>query len=412
MTAGRHLVVVGASLAGLRTVESARRAGHDGPVTLVGAEPHLPYDRPPLSKQLLAAGADHETVLRPYRDVAALADLDVALHLGSPATALDLVARTVRVGREALAWDDLVVATGSRARTLAVPGADATGVVVLRTRDDALVLRAALDDGTRVVVVGAGFVGLEVASAVRTRAADVVVLEASPQPLARSVGPEAADLLLALARDSGVDLRTGVDVAAFETHDGRVSGVRLGDGTVVEAGLVVVGVGAEPATGWLEGSGLALDDGVLVDPTLRASDPHVWAAGDVARVRGGDGGRRAEHWTNAHEQGLLAGANVTAAARGEPLRDHVTVPYVWSDLHGAKVQLLGTARGADRTEVLGGPDGPWLVLYGRGDVLVGVLGRDVAGRVMKFRPLLVRGASYDEALEQARSKPLPRREQA
>lgn len=409
MTAGRHLVVVGASLAGLRAVESARRAGHDGPVTLVGAEPHLPYDRPPLSKRLLAAGSDHETTLRPYRDEAALAELGVTLRLGSPATALDLTARTVHLGDGSLTWDDLVVATGSRARLLTVPGADADGVVVLRTRDDALAVRAALDDDTTVVVVGAGFVGLEVASAVRARGASVVVLEASPHPLARSVGPEAADLLVALVRDSGVDLRTGVDVTAFETRDGRVSGVRLGDGTVVEAGLVVVGVGAEPATEWLRSSGLVLEDGVVVDPTLRASDPHVWAAGDVARVREPAGSRRTEHWTNAHEQGLLVGANVVAAARHEPLRDHVTVPYVWSDLHDAKVQLLGTARDADRTEVLGAADGPWLVLYGRDDLLTGVLGRDVAGRVMKFRPLLVRGASYDDALDLARSKPLPTR---
>lgn len=406
---GRHLVVVGASLAGLRAVEGARRAGHDGPVTLVGAEPHLPYDRPPLSKQLLAPDGDPETALRPYRDEAALAELGVTLRLGSPATGVDLAGRTVRVGDDDVPYDDLVVATGSHARTLDLEGADAAGVVVLRTRDDAVAVRSALDGGERVVVVGAGFVGLEVASAVRARGAEVVVLEASPQPLARSVGPEAADLLVALTRDSGVDLRTGVSVSAFATRDGRVSGVRLDDGTVVEAGLVVVGVGAAPATGWLEGSGLALDDGVVVDPTLRSSDPDVWAAGDVARVRDADGTRRVEHWTNAHEQGLLVGANVVAAAREEPLRDHVTVPYVWSDVHDARVQLLGTARDADRTEVLGAADGPWLVLYGRGDMLTGVLGRDVAGRVMKFRPLLVRGAGFDEALEQARSKPLPTR---
>lgn len=406
---GRHLVVVGASLAGLRAVEGARRAGHDGPVTLVGAEPHLPYDRPPLSKQLLAPDGDPETALRPYRDEAALAELGVTLRLGSPATGVDLAGRTVRVGDDDVPYDDLVVATGSHARTLDLEGADAAGVVVLRTRDDAVAVRSALDGGERVVVVGAGFVGLEVASAVRARGAEVVVLEASPQPLARSVGPEAADLLVALTRDSGVDLRTGVSVSAFATRDGRVSGVRLDDGTVVEAGLVVVGVGAAPATGWLEGSGLALGDGVVVDPTLRSSDPHVWAAGDVARVRDADGTRRVEHWTNAHEQGLLVGANVVAAAREEPPRDHVTVPYVWSDVHDARVQLLGTARDADRTEVLGAADGPWLVLYGRGDMLTGVLGRDVAGRVMKFRPLLVRGAGFDEALEQARGKPLPTR---
>lgn len=398
-----HLVVVGASLAGLRAVEAARKAGHEGLVTLVGAEEHLPYDRPPLSKQLLAPGAGDPA---PYRSETELRELGVELRLGSPATALDTAARTVTVGGHDLAYDALVVATGATPRVL--PGALLRGVVTLRTRDDALALRAALDAGVPVAVVGAGFVGLEVASAVRSRGAEVTVLEASPHPLARTVGAEAADLLLALTRDSGVDLRTGVTVAGFDEVDGEVSGVRLGDGSRVPARLVVVGIGAAPAVDWLVGSGLALDDGVVVDATLAAVDG-VWAAGDVARVRGpgDDTGRRVEHWTNAHEQGLLAGANAVAGLRGEPAREHVTVPYVWSDVHGAKVQLLGHAQGADRTEVLGTPAGPWLVLYGRDGAFTGVLGRDLPGRVMKFRPLLARGAGFDDALEQARSKPLP-----
>ncbi|WP_030485489.1 NAD(P)/FAD-dependent oxidoreductase [Nocardioides aequoreus] len=397
-----HLVVVGGSLAGLRAAEAARAAGHEGPVTLVGAEEHLPYDRPPLSKQLLAPGGTTEHA--PLRTEEQLDALGVTLRLGAAATALDTAARQVVVGDAGLSYDALVVATGATPRTLPCALSRPRGVQVLRTRDDALALRRALDAGARTVVVGAGLVGLEVATAVRDRGAPVTVVELTEQPLARVAGP-AAGLLVGLVRSAGIDLRVGTGVRALEQHHGTLTGVRLDDGSRLPADLLVVGIGAAPATAWLAGSGVEVDDGVLCDATLSTSAPGVWAAGDVARV-----GRRTEHWTAAHEQGRLAGANAAAWLRGEPQGELDGTPYVWSDLCGSKVQLLGETDGADAFEVVDGPDGtdgPWLALHGREGRLVGVLARDLPGRVMKFRRLLGT-ATLEEARALATSRPLPR----
>ncbi|HWH27989.1 MAG TPA: FAD-dependent oxidoreductase [Mycobacteriales bacterium] len=394
------LVVVGASLAGLRAVEAARRAGFDGPLVLVGAEPHLPYDRPPLSKAWLAAGPAPEVPT--YRPRADLDELGVELRLGTPASGLDVDAREVLLDGERLRYGALVVATGAAARTL--PGEQPDGVHVLRTVDDARDVRAGLERGARTVVVGAGFIGSEVASAARARELPVTVVEAAPAPLVRAVGPTAAPLLTALHGRAGTDLRCGAGVAGFEQHGGRVTGVRLDDGGVLPADLVVVGVGAAPCTGWLDGSGLAVDDGVVCDGALRAA-PGVFVAGDVARVRDGDRDLRVEHWTSAAEQGALAGANAVASTAGEPLRTASPVPYFWSDVYGSRVQLVG--RPTDDTELLGAEDGPWLVLYRDGDRLAGALGLDLPGRIMKFRALVARGAGIDDAHELVRAAPLP-----
>ncbi|MCW2817486.1 MAG: ferredoxin reductase, partial [Marmoricola sp.] len=196
-------------------------------------------------------------------------------------------------------------------------------------------------------------------------------------------------------------------VDRLRAEAGHVREVFLADGTTLPADLVVTGVGASPTTGWLEGSGLDVEDGVVTDATLTSSVPGVLAAGDVARVRHGDHDRRVEHWTAAAEEGVLAGANAVAHLRGEEPRRLATVPYFWSELFGSKMQMLGEAHGADRVEVLGDAGGPWLVLLGRGDVLSGVLSRDLPGRIMKFRPLLASAAPYADALALARSKPLP-----
>jgi NADPH-dependent 2,4-dienoyl-CoA reductase/sulfur reductase-like enzyme len=383
------LVVVGASLAGLRAVEGARRAGWQGRIVLVGAEEHLPYDRPPLSKAWLAPG--DEPAVPVYRDRDALDELGVELPLGTPATGLDLDSREVLLDDVRLGFSALVVATGAAARTLPAPD----GVHVLRTVEDARAVRAGLDAGARTVVVGAGFIGSEVASAARARGLPVTVVEAAEAPLARVCGGPAAELLTGLHARAGTDLRCGTGVSSFDEQEGRVTGVRLVDGTVLPADLVVVGIGAAPATSWLAGSGLVLDDGVVVDPCLQAA-PAVFAAGDLARVQRPDGSSlRLEHWTSAQEQGATAGANAAALLAGGPERPWTGVPYFWSDLYGSKVQRVGLSTG--EPEVLGDPDGAWAALYRDGDRLTGALTLDLPGRVMKLRAVVARGGSVDDA---------------
>jgi len=343
-----RFVVVGASLAGLRAVEAARKAGHTGPITLVGAEEHLPYDRPPLSKAFLAGGPEPEV---PHHKTAdELAALDVDLRLGAPATGLDLEAREVVLDGERLPYDALVIATGASARHL--PGERLPGVHTLRTLDDARAVRAGLDAGARTVIVGAGFIGSEVASAAHARGLPVTVVEGAPVPLVRAVGEHAAPLCAALHDRYGTDLRCGVGVAALE-GDGRVETVVLTDGTRLPADLVVVGIGATPATEWLEGSGLGLDDGVLCDATLATAAPGVYAAGDVARWTSPVTGRpvRVEHWTSAADQGALAARNALAP---DAASQCTGVPYFWSDWYGHKLQMVGEHT-CDEVEVVGEP---------------------------------------------------------
>lgn len=391
-----HLVVVGASLAGLRAVESARKAGHDGPVTLVGAERHLPYDRPPLSKAYLDDAPEPDPT---FRTGAVLRDeLRVDLRLGAAATGLDPKARVVGFGDGAeLGYDALVVATGGAARPL--PGAEGVaGVHTLRTVDDAAAVRAALDAGARTVVVGAGFIGSEVASGARKRGLPATVVEALPVPLVRSVGEDMGHACAALHRAHGTDLRCGVTVEGLDTTAGRVTGVRLSDGTTVPADLVVVGIGVAPGTGWLEGSGLELHDrdrGVVADATLRAADG-VYAAGDVVHFPNAlfdDELMRLEHWTTAAEQGALAARNALDPAHATPLG---TVPYFWSDWYGSRIQFVGVPR-AEEIRVID-PGERFLALYRRGDRLVGTITIDRPTQIMKYKRLIAQRASWTDAL--------------
>ncbi|WP_326830119.1 FAD-dependent oxidoreductase [Streptosporangium sp. NBC_01810] len=393
MSSGRHLVVVGASLAGLRAVEAARRSGFDGRITLIGAEPHLPYDRPPLSKTFLD-GED----LPPFRGEEVLREeLGVELALGAAATALDIGARTVRAGEREFGYDALVIATGAGARALPRTGG-LRGVHTLRTRDDALAVRRALDAGARTVVVGAGFIGSEVASAARKRGLDVTIVEALPTPLVRAVGETMGGACAALHARGGTELRCGVGVSAVE-GDGRVERVRLSDGTVLAADLVVAGIGAVPATGWLAGSGLTLDDGVVCDETLFTGAPGVYAAGDVARWHNPLFGRhmRLEHWTSAAEQGAVAARNALDPADAKP---YSTVPYFWSDWYGARIQFVGVPV-TDEVRVVDGDlaGERFVALYRAGDRLVGALTLNGQPQVMKYRGLIMRGASWAEGLE-------------
>jgi NADPH-dependent 2,4-dienoyl-CoA reductase/sulfur reductase-like enzyme len=294
------------------------------------------------------------------------------------------------------------VATGARPRTL--PGTpDLPGIHVLRTLDDCLAIRAELESSPRVVVVGAGFIGAEVAATCRRRHLDVTVLEALPSPMVRGLGPMLGDALAGMHREHGVDLRTGVGVAGFEGVD-RVERVSLDDGTRVDADLVVVGVGVRPETAWLEGSGLALDNGVVCDETLRAASGVV-AAGDVCRWPNPlfDGElMRLEHWTNAAEQGVAAGqrllADEDAAVAFAP------VPFVWSDQYDVKIQVAGHVRGDDRVEVVDGSleELRFVAAVGRGGRLVGAVAFSRPRVLMQYRRLIAERTSYEDALAFAR----------
>lgn len=385
------LVVVGASLAGLRAVEAARKSGYDGSVILVGAEAHLPYDRPPLSKAFLDAGTD--TAATTLRTEDELRDLDVELRLGTPASALDPIARQVCLGGDTLTYQGLVIATGAQARGL--PGEQLPGVHALRTVDDARQIRDGLDAGARTVIVGAGFIGSEVAAAARKRALPVTLVEAAELPLIRAVGQQMAGACTALHARHGTELRCGVGVSALQ-GDSRVERVVLSDGTVLPADLVVVGIGATPATDWLQGSGLTLDDGVVCDQTLRAHDG-VYAAGDVARWHNPLFGTsmRLEHWTSAAEQGAVAARNALAP---QAATSYSTVPYFWSDWGTDKLQMVGISD-ADEVTLIGSvEDERWLALYRRGDRLIGALTLNLPGKIMKYRALITRHASWTDAL--------------
>ena len=401
------LVVVGGGLAALRAVETARREGHTGRVVLVCGEDRTPYDRPPLSKAVLDGTAEAGA----FRTAASLRnELDVDLRLGVRASSLDVAAR--RVGLEdgtTVDYDALVIATGSLPRPFA--GDDLDGVRHLRTAADAEAVRAGLEAGARTVVVGAGFIGAEVASAARARGLPVTVLEAAPTPLVRSVGPEVGDLVAGLHRAAGTDLRLGTGVAGLVegARRGRVVGVRLQDGEVLPADLVVLGVGVAPATSWLAGSGLALHDdgGVLCEATLATSVPGVWAAGDVAHAPNPllDGDlMRLEHWTNAAEQGAAAARHALDPAAALAL---APVPYFWSFCYGRRLQMVGTAR-ADEVTLLEAQPGSAevakvaaLALYRRGDRLVGALALDGPRVVMTFRRRIADRGSYADALAAA-----------
>jgi NADPH-dependent 2,4-dienoyl-CoA reductase/sulfur reductase-like enzyme len=397
-----HLVVVGGSLAGLRAVEAARRAGFSGRITLVGAEEDPPYDRPPLSKEFLTA--NEPPALVPLCDPAALREqLQVDVRLGVTATALDAAGRTVWLGAQAVPYTSLVIATGATPLTL--PGTELLdGVCTLRSAQDARRIRAALRPGIRLVVVGAGFIGSEVASAARQRGASVTIVEAQPFPLRQPVGAEMGPILGDLHARNGTELRCGAAVEKFE-GSGKVEAVRLADGSRIDADLVVVGIGVKPNSGWLLGSGLTLGDGVECDETLQTSSPGVYAAGDVASWPNpfAAARMRLEHWTAAAEQGSVAGRH---AANPLGARAYATVPYFWSDWYGKRIQLAGVATGAEEVATVAGDRGSesFLVLYRRGDRLIAALGLDQRAQMVRYRLMLSKGTSWNEAMEYARSR--------
>jgi NADPH-dependent 2,4-dienoyl-CoA reductase/sulfur reductase-like enzyme len=389
------IVVAGASLAGLRVAEQLRRRGHQGPVTVVGEELHSPYDRPPLSKQVLR-GADAGSVA--LRDADALAALDVEFRLGRRAVEVDLSAAQLTLDDGSrLPYGDLVVATGSTARRLPF-GQHLAGVHTLRTLDDALALRAALDRRPRVVVIGGGFIGCEVAASLRALDVPVALVEGGPTPLAGPLGDEAGELVAGLHRTHGVDLRCGVGVAGLEGTS-RVEAVLLADGSVLPADVVVVGIGGRPATDWLVGSGLDVSDGVACDEFGRAA-PGVWAAGDVARWHNPlfDDRIRVEHWTTAGEQAAVVARNLLGGEGGE-LVAYTGVPYFWSDQYDTRIQFAGHRR-PDEPLVpvpVGDVPGRHVALVERDGVLVGALAVNAPRDLLRYRGLIAARAPFAEA---------------
>ena len=392
----RRVTIVGASLAGLRAAETLRRHGYDGALTLIGDERHRPYDRPPLSKQLLLGTWTPEQTF--FRQKDGYEPLALDLRLGVPATSLDLRGRRVTLADGTWAdYDRLIIATGARVRTL--PGiAPRPGLLVLRTLDDAVALREALTTATRVAVVGMGFIGLEVAAACRSRGVGVVAIESLPVPLAPIVGPTLGETLLAMHADHGVEVRTGVTVTGIYGEP-RVAGVALSDGSRVDADVVVVGIGVVPNTQWLESSGLLLDNGVVCNGSGEAA-PGVYAAGDVARMANVWYGEapRIEHWTNAVEQGVHVAEQMLGSA--DAAASFSSVPYFWSDQYDRKIQFVGRARPHDEMVVVDGSTAErrLTALYRRGDRVVACLTVNQPRALIKYRKLLASHPSWDTAL--------------
>lgn len=347
----KSVAVVGASLAGLSTARALRAEGYDGSLTVIGAERHEPYDRPPLSKEFLKGGLETDALALGSPEE--YQDLDIRWVLGRSAVRLDPRSATLTLddGRE-IGTDTVVIATGATPRT--IPGSGALrGIHTLRTLDDAVALRADLVDGRpRVVVIGAGFIGAEVASTAHALGLDVTVVEAMEVPLERALGREMGRICSALHTDHGVRLLCGVGVSGFTGAD-RVQGVELNDGRLLPADVVVVGVGVTPATGWLAGSGVEVGDGVLCDAGGATSVPHVVAVGDIANCPNPFTGRRSriEHWTHATEQPKTA---VRTLLSGTLTAAPAVPPYFWSDQYHARIQLAGHVGPDDEPRIVEG----------------------------------------------------------
>ncbi|WP_416966789.1 NAD(P)/FAD-dependent oxidoreductase [Streptomyces sp. 4F14] len=391
-----RIVVVGASAGGLATAEALRRARYDGAITLVGDEPHAPYDRPPLSKQLLKGDWQPDRLaLRPAADIYALG-LD--LRLGATAVGLDRDSRQVHLADGSrVPYDALVVATGVRPRRL--PGCDGvSGVHVLRTVGDALALKERLWPDRRLVIVGGGFIGAEVAATARALGVTVTLVEAGTVPMGQAVGDEAGRFLTRLQLAQGVDVRTNTSVHEIQSSAGRVTGVLLSDGSVLPADDVLVAIGSLPNTEWLDSSGLVLQDGLLCDEYCAAA-PGVYGVGDVARWHNPLFGTpmRIEHRTNAAEQAMAVARNHLTPDQRRPF---APVPYFWSDQYDVKIHAYGYLRGHDEALVLQAEDARrLLIVYRRGERLTGVLAAGLPPKAVRaWRSLVAAGTAWTEAV--------------
>lgn len=396
MTELNQIVIVGASLAGLSAARTLRADGFTGRVIVVGEETHRPYDRPPLSKQFLGENAERTDL--------GSEDVDAEWVLGVAATGVDIAGRTVSLSDgSTLAFDGLVIATGATPRIL--PGFDKAGVHTLRTLDDAEAFRRELAIGSpRIALVGAGFIGAEIASTCVARGLSVTMIELEPVPFGRSLGTAVGAELSALYSRSGVDMRPGRSVARL-IGDDRVTALELDDGSIIPADIVVLSVGVIPATAWLEDSGLSLEGGVVCDESLLAA-PGIVAAGDVARWPNRRLGefRRIEHWENA----ITSGEHAARTLLGNPA-PYEPVPWVWSDQFGFKLQFVGSSIEPDEILLDSTLDdaGRLLALYRKADRLAGACGIRRTKAVLSLRELVGQPGSWQRALDSVAPVPFP-----
>lgn len=383
-----RVVVVGASLAAVHAIEALRADGFQGELVLVGAEQHLPYDRPPLSKEGLRYGPEPEFL----REPGWYADRGVALLLGRSAVELRPADRVVVLeDGELLPYDGLVIATGSRARTLR---AGNEHVAFLRSIDDATALHERLGDAEHVAIVGAGFIGLEVAATITETGRRVTVVEVAPVPLARVLGDEVGAWFAEFHARRGVTIRCGAHAVSVQAERSGYR-VELGDGGGVEADLVVGALGAVPVIDWLRSSGIALSDGVLCDRHLRTTAPGVVAAGDVARWYNPlfDEDMRLEQWTNAVDQGRHAARALLGVE--DP---YAPVPYFWSDQFDAKMRFVGRANGAEQVRVDRNTEDSLVAVFGRHGVQVGALCVNATAQLPRHRAAIAERRAYTEAI--------------
>lgn len=402
------IVVVGASLAGLRGAEALRRGGYDGPLTLVGAEPHRPYDRPPLSKHVLAGELAADATRLPE-----LTDLHARWRLGSPAVSLDRAARTLRLADgSVLAYEALLIATGAEARPWpAETGGGLAGLFTLRGRDDAAALREALVSRPRqVLIVGGGLIGCEAASCLRDLGMPVTLVDPNPAPLARGLGSFVGGVIASCLRDAGAAFRPNTMVHAFEGDAaGHVARARLADGSTIETNLVIAALGATRATGWLRGAGLKADaGGVTCDAACRVLDadgapcPDIYAAGDVARwpiPLYGDRLIAVEHWGNAVEQAAHAARNMLAGPGDQ--RPYAHLPAFWSSQFGINIKVIGLPEGADSVAVVQGSRSSrrFLAVYGRAGRSIAAVSFDQARWLPAYAEAITAGAAFPPIID-------------
>jgi len=399
-------VIVGASLAGASAAANLRKEGFDGRIVLIGDEAEAPYERPELSKKYLRAEPDTDMLVH---EPGFYADAGIELLTGARVEAIDVANRTVSVGAESIGFDRLLLATGSQPRRPAIPGADLPNVLTLRTKHDSDSVRERALEAERVVVIGGGWIGSEVAASLRQLGGDVALVTPARTPLERILGPEVGDVYRAAHEQAGVRLVAGTTATAFEGKDG-VTVVRTADGRTIPADLVVVGIGATPRTELASAAGIAVDDGVLTDQHLETSAAGIFAAGDVANAWHPVYGRRirVEHWDNAKRQGRAAAPNMLGRATA-----YDRIPYFYSDQYELGMEYTGFAPTWDRVVFRGDPKaGPFVAFWLSGDRVAAGMNVNVWDVQPAIEQLVRSGATVDVAELTDATRPLTELSQA